>query len=708
MKAEAGRLGTFNRSAVLLLGSAILVAYANTFNVPFLLDDVWRIETNKNIHSLTRLPEAFRQSNRSLVNVTFALNYAWHGLKVPGYHVTNLAIHLLAGYCLYGCVRRALLLKQNRFSARAATIACAVALIWSLHPLQTSAVTYINQRFQSMMGLMFLATFYFFIRAVESRRSRFWYSASIAACAAGMLCKEDMVAAPLLVLWFDRAFVSDDWRNLFRRRWRYYSGLAATWAVLAWEMLHFVEEYTNGGMLWVSGTTPWTYLLTQSEVVVHYIRTAFWPVGQSFVFDWPIVTELRRVVPEFGFLAGTVLLTVWLTIRAPRLGFIGGWFFLILAPTSSIFPILDVAFEHRMYLPLASLAVIFVLGMEHLLTMPTALKSGLANGRNKAWVYATIVVTLMALTLRRNHDFRSELAIWEATLKQNAGNAKAWQGLACAQVKLGRSSDARRSFEKAAELSPRSSIHKTNYAVFLYENGELDRAEGLLLEALEIAPTDILTLRTLGNLMMDQGRVSEGIDYCRRALQMKPADFESRASLSAALIADNRFESAVEVCRAGLAIDPKSVKTRVNLAIALARQGKTSEATVECKAAIQIDSKLVQPYVMLSSLLEKSDFEQATGYAEQALALEPDSLELKQNLARLLSQVRPAEAIRLYREVIEVSPEAVDVRFKLVSSLLLSQKFDEAIAEMEKIVALRPESRSAQEYLERIRAYRRR
>ncbi|HSY54782.1 MAG TPA: hypothetical protein VK785_10065, partial [Opitutaceae bacterium] len=185
-----------------------------------------------------------------MLNFTFALNYALGDLNVRGYHWFNLLIHTLAGLTLFGIVRRTLLRQgyggqalvrpalSGRFGADAVPLALAVAVIWVVHPIQTEAVTYVSQRAESLMGLFYLLTVYCFIRGASATGERrdsqvirplsscLWLLASVLSCFLGTLSKETIVTAPVMVLLYDRTFVAGSFREAWRLRWRYYSGLA--------------------------------------------------------------------------------------------------------------------------------------------------------------------------------------------------------------------------------------------------------------------------------------------------------------------------------------------------------------------------------------------------------------------------------------------------------------------------------------------------
>jgi protein O-mannosyl-transferase len=679
-----------------------LIAYCNTAQVPFLLDDSWRIVDNPSIHSLRTIQDAFLESNRPIVNVSFVINYAIHGLDLPGYHVTNLFIHLAAGICLFGLVRRVLSRSDEYLAKRAASLALIISILWVVHPLQTSAVTYINQRFESIMGLAYLGTLYLFLRALTSPRPNRWYLASIIVCCVGMLCKEVMVSAPLVAIWLDRAFIAGSWSELIRKRVAYHLGLMSTWGALAWAMLHYTQEYVNGGMLWVKGLNTWTYLLSQSAVIVHYLRLSVWPVGQCFVYDWPIARSIQEVVPQMSFMVMLFLATVWAMFRFPRIGFLGGCFFLILSPTSSVFPIMDLAFEHRMYLPLASVIALLVLGFDRILLAFGTTRSIEFGAR--MIIGTTIVLGLIGLTYRRNHDFRSELAIWQATLDQGRSNAKAWLGTGCALVKLGKYPQACDCFEKAVSLSPQTAIYQANYGNALYELGEYDKAERHLLEAIRLAPDDHFSLQCLGNIMLDRGRIAEAIQYCEKAVHIAPTYAEVRLSLVAALIEAGQLERAIQECKLILENHPRFAIANFNMAIALKQLGRFDEAIEQCRAALVIEPNISKAHWMLGILLSDSHPDQAAIHFRRANELEPEARELKHDYINALTKSDANASVEYLQELIAKNPSEIEWRYKLVSVLVSLKDLKRAIAEMDKAIELRPDSQAAREYLEKLRA----
>ena len=244
------------------------------------------------------------------------------------------------------------------------------------------------------MGLFYLLTLYCFIRAVESPRPRPWYDLCVVACALGMASKEVMASAPLLVMLYDRAFVSGLFREAWRRRCTLYLALAGTWILLGC-LVFFTERFSfalaNARVL---GITWWAYLLTEPGVILHYLRLAVWPHPLCFdYYGWPFARTWMSILPPSLVMAILLGATAWAWKANSAWGILGAWFFLILAPSSSFIPTDSPAYEHRMYLPLAAVVVPAVMGIYTRL------------GRRSLVVFLVVAVGLGFLTARRNEDY---------------------------------------------------------------------------------------------------------------------------------------------------------------------------------------------------------------------------------------------------------------------------------------------------------------
>jgi tetratricopeptide (TPR) repeat protein len=541
---------------LLLIGIG-LAAYFNSFAGSFLFDDKLRIIDNPQIRRLWPLWAIMAESTRPILELSLALNYAVGGLNPWSYHAFNLAVHLSAGLLLFGIVRR--MLESDRLRARyggvSRGLAIAVAGIWLVHPLQTESVTYIIQRAESLMGLLFLMTMYCGIRACGSSHPWRWIIAAVIACALGMGTKEVMVSAPILMLLYDRTFVAQSFSEALHKRRGLYAGLAATWLVLAASLANAPANEQQ--VYLVAGINPWSYALTQSEVIVHYLRLSLWPHPLVFDYAWPIAQHWSPVAPAAAVVLALSGGTVVALYRRMWLGFWGAWFFLILAPTSSIMPIADVAFEHRMYLSLAAVVVVVVIGGYELVErIGRALRmSGDARRWLEAGVVVAVVVVLGYTTVRRNEDYRSELVMWSDTVAKRPDNARA----------------------------------HVNLGIAIKGQGKLSEAIAQYNEALRVNPDYAEAHNNLGNALAIQGNLGKAIDHYNEALRIKPNYAEAQLNYGTALINQGKLADAIVHYNEALRLDPNHAGAHNNLGMALARQGRLDEASAHFASAVRLD-----------------------------------------------------------------------------------------------------------------------
>ena len=595
----------------LLLIGAGLAAYHSSFAGTFLLDDKPRILNNPQIRQLWPPWTAMAHNSRPLVQLSLAVNYALGGLNPWGYHAFNLAVHLLAGLVLFGIVRRMLESSKlrPRYGRAAPWLAGAVAIVWTVHPLQTESVTYIIQRAESLMGLFFLLALYCSIRGASSPHPRPWYLAAIITCWLGMGSKEVMVSAPLVMLLYDRVFLSDSFTEIFRRRWGLYLGLAAAWLVLG--VLLAASRGEEQTML-VTNLTPWRYALTQFGVIVHYLRLSVWPGPLVLDYAWPLTETVSSVVPGAAVVLALLGGTALALHRQAWVGFWGAWFFLILAPTSSIFPIADVAFEHRMYLPLATVVVLVVVGgheaLEYVfrrLPAPDARLRWLELGLATAAILA-----LASATARRNEDYRSDFVMWSDIVAKRP-------------------------------LNPRAHY---NWGNVLYRQGKVNEAISHFSEVLRLKPDYADAHVYLGVALGGQGQLNEAIAHFSEALRLRPNSAEARYNLGAALFRQGRLEEAITHLSESVRLNPSSATAHYDLGEALASQGQLEEATVHYSTALRIDPNHAESHNALgSALARQGKLEEAAAHYSAALRINPNYSEARRNLRAAQTSLQRAK-----------------------------------------------------------------
>ena len=625
--ANSSRAGIF--LAAVLLTAAALAAWANSFRGPFIFDDLPAIVENATIRTLALSivlapPHTGQPANgRPLVNFSLALNWAITDGDVRGYHVLNLAIHTLAALALFGVVRRTLRSQPlaAKFADDAIPLAFALTAIWMLHPLQTESVTYISQRAESLAGLCLLLTLYGSIRGAESPAPMRWHALAVTTCLLGMAAKEVMYAAPLLVLLHDRTFIAGTFREVLRRRPWFYAGLASTWLLLAWLVKHAGTRGATAGF--GLGVTPWHYLLTQCGALIHYVRLTFWPA--PLVLDYGIATtkSLAEVWPQAALLLTLFGATLVALVRYPLWGFLGAWFFLLLAPTSSVLPLAtQTVAEHRMYLPLAAIITAVVVGVWHVL------------GRRSVVVFVAIAIVFGALTARRNIDYNSAISIWQDNIAKRPDSPRPYGELASALSNAGRIPEALAAYETAVPLLPNYPKVHHNYGVALAAAGRLDEAAAQFELALAQAPTLADAHYELGNVRHEQGRNAEALASYQDAIRLRPDFALAHNNAANILTIFGRTDEALTHYAAAARADPNFPDAQYNWGNALAGVGRFAEALPHYESALRLAPTLVSAQENLGiALFNLGRYADAVRELEIAQGLAPDSESIRTNLA---------------------------------------------------------------------------
>ncbi len=446
-----------------LIALAALV-YANGVTGPFLADDHGFVIGNPavedpsllldgaRIEALPVLPD-LRHSlkSRTFAYLTFALNHRLGGEAPMGYHLVNVAIHAAAGVLVYLLAGSLLALARRRASgappgpagAGLDPAALAVAALFVVHPLQTSAVTYITQRFTSLVALLYVASVVAYLagRVAATRRAAAgWLGASLLACVVAMKTKETAFTLPAALTLAEVVFLEGPWRRRLATLVPFYATMAiipaTLWSAAPAEGGVLDQAAGVSALMNLDDTPRLVYLLTQPRVVVTYLRLLLLPVDLNFDRDFPVSTSLLEpaVLASLALLAALLALGFHLLARARRPGPAGPhlrvagfgvlWFFGTLSMTSSVIPINDVINEYRVYLPSVGFLLFAVhgaLGAAEAWPRGRALLLGRAGGV----ALAGLVGALALATVARNEVWRDDVRFWEDVVRKSPDNVRA-------------------------------------------------------------------------------------------------------------------------------------------------------------------------------------------------------------------------------------------------------------------------------------------
>lgn len=411
--------------SVLVIIAATWFAYHDTLDHSFHFDDTHAIVNNEGIthfDTFHDLPYWLNLNNRPLSYYTFALNYGQGELDPTPYHITNILIHILSSLLLFFVVLKLFQtarMQKSRISQYALLTALFTALIFSLHPVQTQSVTYIVQRMTAMSGMFSLAALLFYLTGRiahlhQKKRVRFltWYFLSFLAWIGGLLCKQEAAALPLILLAVEYIFIT-------RKNGKPYTTYLLSALVLVAAVA--VTAILTGMVTPEKGSAPVSlYLATQMEVILKYIQLAILPLDLTLDYAFPLAHSAYDplVLVSAAIHLLIIVMAFLLRKRSPLVSFGIFLFYLALAVTSSVLPIRDVIFEHRLYLSMGGFALIL-----------SSLFFSVYAARPRKWLLAIPVLYLVLMgsaAFNRNKDWQDTCTLWEDALQKSPANTRAW------------------------------------------------------------------------------------------------------------------------------------------------------------------------------------------------------------------------------------------------------------------------------------------
>ncbi|MBI3802279.1 MAG: tetratricopeptide repeat protein [Nitrospirae bacterium] len=633
------------------LSFVILLIYSNIFSSSFHFDDYSNIIDDPRVRSLHYLKQFWNVEERRWVGfMTFALNYHFGGLDVFGYHLVNVAIHLLNTFLVYTFVlqlfRTPLMTSTERYPCdRAPWIAFSAALLFAAHPLQTEAVTYIVQRFASLVVTFYLLALvcyiYWRIAAPSTKRKYAWYLGSLLSTLLAMRTKEVSFTIPLMFILIEFLF----FERPRKMRWLSLLPFLSSLILIPLSSIHFLSEIEERLSRHPIQVSRLDYFFTQLRALMTYLRLLIWPVNQNLDYDYPVYHSLfdPAVFLSLLVIVGLFSVAFFLLTRqrknsAARLVAFGIlWFFLTISVTSTLsaLRIIETLFEHRLYLPSIGL---FISVSAVLLAGPITFKRVLPL----RWGFGGIAVAVLCLsiaTYQRNGIWKDEMTLWGDVVKKSPAKARGYNNLGIAYAKHKRFDEAEAAFEKSIALKP----------------------------------DDANALNNLGNVYKNHGQIAKAIEAYQGAIRINPALYRSYYNIGVVYEKEGHLEEAITFYQKALLLSSEDDLGEIyfNIGNTYAKWQRWAEAIDTYEKALKFDIDLPKfdpdlPRVYNNlgvSYAAVGEMEKALGAYQKAVELEPDYDKAHNNLGNTyLLLGRKKEAREEYRQVIKINPELVEAR----------------------------------------------
>jgi protein O-mannosyl-transferase len=611
---------------ILFIALVAFLAYSNSFHVPFSFDDVINIVENPDIRDgrlltgpLKQYHEKLRYETRYIGFFTFALNYKFHGLQVAGYHIVNFVIHLFNALLVYLFVLytfRTPFLNKSALKDYAGFIAFFSALLFAVHPLNTQAVTYIVQRLTSLAAFFYLLSVVFYIKWRLMQKDADYsepdtgdkkgalhfirlllYSASVLSAVLAMKTKEMSFTLPFMIMLYEFFFFDGS----IRKRLLHLTPLILTGLIIPFSVINAgnrsgaVFSNIEGAARLQTEISRWDYLFTQFRVVMTYLRLLIFPAKQNFDYDYPVYHSFFEPAVFLSFLfllsiCGTGIY-LWLRYRnkSPYTRIISFgifWFFIALSVESSLLPIADVIFEHRMYLP--SIGIFMAL---------TAALYGVVHAYRDGWknmemtvagILLCICVIFAGATHARNDVWRDNVSLWEDVVKKSPAKARVNYNLGMAYEDKGLYDKALEQFYIALKINPNDGKSYYHLGSVYLNKGLFDKAIEQYRIALKLMPDNASFHYNLGTAYLYKGLYDRSIEEYNIALKLKPDYASAYNNMGNAYMQKGLFDKAVECYRTALKLLPDYADAYGNLGNAYLHEGLADKAIEQYQAALRL------------------------------------------------------------------------------------------------------------------------
>ncbi len=510
--------------AIVILCCLGIIIYSNTFYNSFNFDDSECIIANSSIRDISNLKVIWNfWPTRFITFLSFAVNYHFNGLNVFGYHLANFIIHLGSSALVWWFILLILSspqIKNLDISKHSFWIALFCAAIFLSNPLQTESVTYICQRTSCLSGFFYLFSLCLYVKSrllrlnyIKTSKAGISYLFSLVFAAVSMFTKESTFTLPFMIILLECCFLSQEKRI----EWKYLLPFLFLLLIIP-ILLYYGKPPTLMDMerFMAQPVNAKSYLMTQPKVIVTYIRLIFLPLSQNLDYDYPITKTLFELptLSSLLFLVIILFAAVKLFSKYRLISFGIFSFFLMLLPESSIIPIEDVIFEHRLYLPMVSYSLVLVSMLYYIF--------GRKNFGVMALILSMVIFFYAASTYSRNFDWRDDFTLWSDTVNKSPRKARPYSNRGNAYLARGYFDKAIADYNKAIEINPDFIVAYNNRGIAYMQKGNFGQAIADYNKALEINPNYVFAYNYRGLTYIKKGNLDQAISDFSEAIRIKP------------------------------------------------------------------------------------------------------------------------------------------------------------------------------------------
>lgn len=610
------------KALVLICFCGVILFFA-TIHSPFLYDDAHAIEDNpyiKNLSQFQQLVGVQNIFNRSILLLTFSVNNDLGQLDVFGYHLINIMLHLCVGIILYFLTMELVRIEESSFAKIFQRLPIVVSLIHIFNPINIGSITYLSSRSSVLATFFYLSSFYLFIRFVNYKEKKINKWGNILCLVAGLLLfylglgtKEIIVTLPIIAILYL-------WVQSSTKRLRTF--IPELLVIMVPLIIYLLYRYIDMGNLFVIKNDPYShmidrelYLVTQIKAIIsYYLVKILFPINLNFEPDMRLVSGILDWEWMACLIIGVCLAICIFKQKSILLKYAFAWALITILPTSSIIPLKQIVTEHRSYLP--GVAISMGLGIFFL--------RAASINRLMHPVLILVLVFYGLLTIKRSLDYRSEISIWEDTIKKSPYKSLAHNNLGTAYLSKDQLKKARNSFGAASALSPSSPDPYINLGHIHSRNKEWDKAKLKYDLALKLGANRSQVFFHSGLMRLKLKKPEEAIPFLLEAIKIKNHRAIYHHELGNAFRVIKQYDSALKSYRKALKLEPNHVEAQNNIAVIFWKLNALDKAEMEFKKALVMEDKNTIHKNLANVYIAKKQFSMAIPHLKTVIERNPN------------------------------------------------------------------------------------
>jgi len=624
-----------SKRPTLILATGLFVLavllYANTLSAPFQMDDIPDIVRNHSIKHLGDIESIWQFSHPRLINtLSFAVNYHFFGLNVTVFHLTNILLHLFNVMLVFHFANLLMTLsfKGGEIQqARRVEVAFGAALLFLVHPLQTSAVSYLIQRAAVLTTTFYLLAMISYVRYRQSQKMRYYLCMFVSILLA-MYTKQIAFMLPFAILLIEFCLLRPS-PHMKQNNLMLVPIVLMLMIIPAKQGLRFAPGMIEHALRmtdYAESVSRYHYFLTQFHVIVTYLRLSVLPIFQNFDYDYPIYKHFweASTLLSLSLLLGLITLAIYLWRKQPFISFGILFFFIGMIPESSFFPLEDVIEEYRMYLPLVGLSI----------AGSVALHRRIPHQRSWRVSLAVIALSFSFLTLARNDLWSDPVRFMKDVVKKSPRKSRPHNNLGILYLRHDRLDQAENEFKQAIILNPNYAPGYQNLGNVLFSRGEYEGAKQMFEKTISLKTKLAEPHLYLGHLYRNEGDLDKAEAYYHDAILYNSHLVSPYNGLVKVWLMRGNLERAHQMAQEAVYINPDSAVAHYLLGNIYYYTRQLHAAEKSFERAIALNPKLKSARNNMGIIqFELGMYDQSRRHFENALAIDPQFGDAHFNLA---------------------------------------------------------------------------